>query len=152
MPSEATLSVVVIPLIDGPALDACLGALGDVVGPDRAERLVVLSCAEGNSELERWRARHPGVRFLAARHAAVPLRRQQGIEAAKGEIVALIEDTSHPAPGWRGGLSKGAPTVWRLIRRRSRTNPRIWRPRSITCWEFPQTPRCTTSNNGRTGW
>lgn len=102
MASAARLTVIVIPLIGGESLDAYLDDLAEILASDsRGDRcpiLVVLAAEE--ARLEARRARHPGVSFLRAHHPAVPLRRRQAVEAARGDLVALLEDTALPSAGW----------------------------------------------------
>lgn len=93
MSGPASLSVVVIPLIGGMALDRCLTRLA----ADRAERIVVLPLGEKGPLQTNL---HHGVRFISADRTSVPWRRQVGVEASGGDIVAIIEDTSVPSPGW----------------------------------------------------
>ena len=51
-----------------------------------------------------WQRRYPSVIFLNASGEPVPLRRQQGIAVATGDVVALLEDTSWPGPDWCLGV------------------------------------------------
>lgn len=91
---DPDLSVIVIPLIGRDVLTHCLDRLplGSV------ECIVVLRKAMGATTS--WERRYPLVTFLSAADELVPVRRQCGIGAATGDIVALIEDTSWPDEGW----------------------------------------------------
>ena len=107
MSGVGSFTIIVIPLLSGPALEACLQRLSKILQLDRVECLVVLADGEDAGDISTWRRRYPTVRFLSASQPAVPLRRRQGVEAAHGEFVALIEDTSCPGPGWYEALSEG---------------------------------------------
>src|SRR5262245_53895946 len=47
---------------------------------------------------------YPSVIFLDASYESVPVRRQHGVAVATGDVVALLEDTSWPCPGWCGAV------------------------------------------------
>ena len=94
MTSSANLSVVVVSLLGGEALESCLRRLQPVNG----ECIVVLPDAGQPSTT--WRKRHPGIHFITSAQTPVPLRRRDGVMAAQKKIVALLEDTSLPVPGW----------------------------------------------------
>lgn len=81
-------------LVGGEALAACLRGL-----PEAHDRCVVV-LAEHMGGAGYWETRFPAVRFIDASGLPVPLRRQRGVEAACGDIVALLEDTSVPDPDW----------------------------------------------------
>ena len=100
MPSPADCSVVVVALAGGAALDGCLASLA----PERTRCHVIL--AHGMGEAASWQARFPAVRFSFLPELTVPLRRERGIREAEREIVAVIEDTSHPVPGWSEALAR----------------------------------------------
>lgn len=94
MADLSKLTVIVIPLVGGRVLEACLRSLA----PGRAECIVVLPATDD------WPlpsgASCAAIRCIRTERSSVPLRRQIGVEAANGDIVALIEDTSVAAPGW----------------------------------------------------
>lgn len=83
-----------IALAGGAALEACLARLA----PWHARCEVLLG--EDMGSAHEWRARCPGVRFTDGAGLTVPQRRLRGVEAAEAPVVALLEDTSIPAPGW----------------------------------------------------
>ena len=87
-----------IALAGGDALAACLGRLGASQGDCQ------VMLGDGMGRADTWQARFPAVRFVEAQAMTVPMRRQRGIEAAQGALVALLEDTSLPEPGWREAL------------------------------------------------
>ncbi len=88
------LSVVVVALVGGEALAACLRGL-----PEPHNRCVVV-LAEHMGGAGYWETQFPAARFIDAAGLPVPLRRQRGVEAAGGDVVALLEDTSVPDPDW----------------------------------------------------
>lgn len=98
MPSPKDLSIIVIAQLGGDRLEDCLHRLdsGD------SECLVVLP--DKNQSAKDWSMRFPAVTFVVPQHRAVPLRRLQGALAAHGTIVAFLEDTSLPDPGWCGAV------------------------------------------------
>ncbi len=51
-------------------------------------------------DISTWQSRFPAAKFSDGRGLPVPLRRQRGIEETHGQLVALLEDTSLPEPGW----------------------------------------------------
>ena len=94
MVAGPTLSVIVVPLLGQDALANCL----DRLPLASVECIVVLRRTMGS--VSAWQARYPSVTFLAAAGQPVPLRRQCGLRAARGDVVGLIEDTSWPDDGW----------------------------------------------------
>ncbi len=112
--SEApvALSVVVAPVARGRQLSGALEALAAQQGAPRFEVIVPVDASiesvaalrerfaafrfldvPGTAEL--GRSRDPGVA-----HLAIDLRRSSGLAAARGEIVALVDETARPAPDW----------------------------------------------------
>lgn len=92
-PPACDIDIVVVALVSGETLAACLTRLAPWHG-----RCHVVLHAE--NEIAVWQARFPAVHFLAAKGQPVPLRRQRGVEAAQGEFVALLEDTTLPEASW----------------------------------------------------
>lgn len=97
---------VVIPTFDRPGpLTACLRALSQSFPPD-AETVVVSD--GGTVDLGRWLA--PFVEPLRLRYIVTPpggpaAARNCGLAAARGEIVAFIDDDCRPRPGWLPALT-----------------------------------------------
>ena len=87
-------SIVLVALAGGAALEACLHRMA----PWHGRCHVMLG--EDREDAATWQARFPAVRFADGRGTSVPVRRQRGVEAAHGQLVALLEDTSLPEPGW----------------------------------------------------
>jgi hypothetical protein len=86
------LSVVAVPLAHGRALQDLVDTLLDpTVVPEDAQLCVVGSVSTKN----------PRVTVLEPLgNATVPTRRMLGLRAAKGDLVAFIEDTTRPNAGW----------------------------------------------------
>jgi hypothetical protein len=96
------LSAVVVAFTGGPVLGLCLAALHDQAGAGAIEVIVVYD-PEGEcaGEATRAQALYPAIRWAhAGPQATVPQMRTLGIEASRGEIVALIEGDCVVAPGW----------------------------------------------------
>ena len=93
-PAPCDCSIVVIALAGGTALDACLRR----IAPWHGRCHVMLG--ENMENVATWQSRFPAARFAEGRGLAVPVRRQRGVEAAQSQVVALLEDTSLPEPGW----------------------------------------------------
>lgn len=87
-------SIVVVALVGGDALKACLAS----VASWQAGCLVVLG--ENMEGVAIWGTRFPAVRFAEGTGLSVPMRRQKGVQAVPGQLVALLEDTSLPDAGW----------------------------------------------------
>jgi hypothetical protein len=93
MATECELSVIVIPLVEGRALDALLDELcASATTAD--EILVVPAGAVGAHADDR-------VTWVAApADASIPQRRALGLARARGAIVAFVEDTVRPIAGF----------------------------------------------------
>jgi GT2 family glycosyltransferase len=97
---------VVIPTLDRPGpLTACLRALACSFPPD-AETVVVSD--GGTVDLGRWLA--PFVDPLRLRYVAAPrggpaAARNRGLAAARGDVVAFVDDDCRPHPGWLHALT-----------------------------------------------
>lgn len=101
MKPSCDLGVVVVALVGGPSLAACLEGLREI--HDRC--VAVLGEAMGTAA--EWQRRFPRVRFLDAPGLPVPQRRRRGVEMAPGEFIALLEDTSIPDTGWVEAVCAG---------------------------------------------
>lgn len=86
--------IVVVALVGGDALKACLGS----IAPWQDRCIVVLG--ENMEDAGVWRARFPAPQFVEGGGLSVPMRRQRGVAAVRGRLVAVLEDTSLPDPGW----------------------------------------------------
>lgn len=87
-------SIILVALAGGEALEACLHRMT----PWHGRCHVMLG--EDMEDVATWQARFPAVRFVESRGLPVPVRRQRGVEAVLSPVVALLEDTSLPDPGW----------------------------------------------------
>ena len=86
--------IVVVALVGGDALAACLDSVG------RWQDRCVVVLGENMEEAAVWQARFPVPRFVEGKGLSVPMRRERGIAAVRGRLVAMLEDTSLPVPGW----------------------------------------------------
>jgi glycosyltransferase involved in cell wall biosynthesis len=96
-----TLSIVCASGAGGEFLFKTLAALRPQVEEHGAELIVVDRV--GGEQLERVRREHPEARVIAPEldhRPGVPELRAIGLEAATGEIVAVIEEHTRPNPGW----------------------------------------------------
>ncbi len=105
------LSVVVTIVDAGAALERCLAALE---AQERSPAMEVLVPWDASVDVSAARERFRSVRFLelgalaierpiqgeAGRHELYDRRRSAGLSAARGELVALLEDRGAPRPGW----------------------------------------------------
>lgn len=87
------VTVVIIPLIGGEALDNCVRAVAVRAG----EVVVVATPPQQQSE------RH-APRYVGGADEPVPAKRLIGLKAARFPIVAFIEDTCEPCAEWCGAI------------------------------------------------
>lgn len=92
--APAAVTAVVVPLLGGRALAACVEAV-------REQGVRVIVVGDGGIEPDADTA------VIGAGGQTVPQRRQTGAQAAGTEIVALIEDTTLPGPGWVAAIRDG---------------------------------------------
>jgi GT2 family glycosyltransferase len=84
-------------------LRACLASLVPQCSSQGAELIVVRAGTE--PELAQLARDWPAIRFIAAPlDASIPLLRGKGLEAARGDFVALTEDHCVAEPGWLEAL------------------------------------------------
>lgn len=93
-PAPCDCSIILVALVGGEALEACLRRMAPWSG------MCHVMLGEDMDNVATWRARFPDVRFTDGQGFPLPVRRQRGVETALGQIVALLEDTSLPEPGW----------------------------------------------------
>lgn len=101
---DPAVSVVVITR-DRPAwLRRCLTGVAAQTRP-ACEVIVVDSSEDRESELVA--AGFAGTRYLRfpAGRRGMPAARNAGVEAARGDVVAFLDDDCEPAPGWLAGLA-----------------------------------------------
>ncbi|MEQ9643566.1 MAG: glycosyltransferase [Alphaproteobacteria bacterium] len=99
--TQLSLDVVIVPLVGGEALARCLAALRQCEN-NALRRTIVVTSTPGEEARSRWTPEYDHVEFVGATHDNVPSRRLQGVAAADADVVALLEDTSWPQPGWAG--------------------------------------------------
>ncbi|MDP9171773.1 MAG: glycosyltransferase [Acidobacteriota bacterium] len=94
-----TISVVIASIVGAPFIDECLESLESQAKSCGAE-VIVVAC--GNSEYsDRIAARFPWVRVISQpERETVPDLRRRGVEAAGGNIIAVIEEHCLAAPDW----------------------------------------------------
>jgi hypothetical protein len=97
------LSVVVVSFSAAAILDRCLSALAAHAGASDVEVIAVRAAdSAGGAIVATARQRFPHVTFIEAPEGTtVPHMRARGIEACRGEMVALLEDDCEVQPGWR---------------------------------------------------
>jgi hypothetical protein len=96
----------------------------DVLGPtleslealdERPRMQIVVVDAVGGTTLERLRA-HPGVEAIAvSERLSVPRLRHLGIQQARGEIVAILEDHGAVAPSWAAEILRMHQEQWGAV-------------------------------------
>lgn len=106
------LSVIII-IVDGRrAVEGCLKALARQEDPPSME--IIVPCDSSVGEVAALAAEFPEVRFIdigtvpthhsianaAGQHELIDQRRAEGLEAARGDVVALLEDRGYPRPDW----------------------------------------------------
>lgn len=92
--SNPDIHIVIVALVGGEALKECLRRLS----PWQERCDVILGA--GMDQATRWQSAFPKVRFSDGSGLTVPLRRLKGVRSASSEVVALLEDSSFPEPGW----------------------------------------------------
>lgn len=132
MKPSCDLGVVVVALVGGPSLAACLDGLRAI--HDRC--VAVLGDAMGTAA--EWQRRFPRVHFLDAPGLPVPQRRRRGVEMVRGEFIALLEDTSIPDTGWVEAVCTGfASSQVAAVGGAVRLEPRLaGRFQALGCGEY----------------
>jgi GT2 family glycosyltransferase len=77
-------------------LDECLTRLGDLTYPDY--EVIVVNDGSGDASAEI--ARRHGTTLIQTEHRGLGHARNKGIEAARGEIVAFLDDDAYPDCDW----------------------------------------------------
>jgi glycosyltransferase involved in cell wall biosynthesis len=95
-------------------LDACLAALARQTLP--AEQFEILVVDNGSTDgtperIARWADRRPGLRGVEEPEAGVSRARNAGIAAARGELLAFVDDDAVAEPRWLATLL-GAYDRW----------------------------------------
>jgi len=107
MSNNKDLTVIVIALLGGKGLAACLRRLETVLEEDGVPVIVVHAFGAAGECIEDWRRDFPRIGFLDTDQEPVPLRRQRGAEACESTFVAFIEDTTWPVSGWQRAILAG---------------------------------------------
>lgn len=99
-PHATRLSVIVVAFNGAGVLAQCLRALAAQSAATDSE-IVVVGSSLAAADHQPLRAAYPQVRWLQAPHAAtVPQMRQLAIEHCRGQVVAMLEDTSLVTGAW----------------------------------------------------
>src|SRR5689334_20102259 len=96
--SEPRISVVIASIVGGPFIDDCLASLEKQVAQFGAEVIVV---AHGAANAARIQSRFSWVQVICREERdTVPQLRLRGVEEAKGEIIAIIEEHCRASADW----------------------------------------------------
>jgi GT2 family glycosyltransferase len=90
------VSVVVCTHKGSATLDECLARAGELTYPDYE----VIVVNDGGDEACAAIARRRGVELVQTEHRGLGHARNRGIEAARGEIVAFLDDDAYPDADW----------------------------------------------------
>jgi len=90
------VSVVVCTHNGQSTLDECLERLGSLCYPDYE----VIVVNDGSADASAQIARRHGVKLVETDHRGLGNARNAGIEAARGEIVAFLDDDAYPDADW----------------------------------------------------
>jgi len=107
MSNDGDLTVIVVSLLGGQALEVCLRRLEAALAEDCVHAIVVRPFGAAGESTEDWRRNFPRVDFLDTGPDPVPMRRQRGAEACESEFVAFLEDTTWPDSGWQTAVLAG---------------------------------------------
>jgi glycosyltransferase involved in cell wall biosynthesis len=98
-PSPANISVVVASLVGPPFIDNCLASLEEQARAVGAE-VIVVACGD-DAYAQRLRQQFPWVHVVhQPAREGVPELRGRGVQAAKGDVIAIIEEHCTAAPNW----------------------------------------------------
>lgn len=115
MPADRVRASIVVPTRNrAPGLDTLLASLSTQTVP--AEEFEVVVVDNGSTDataavVAAWAARHPGVRRVYEPAPGVSRARNAGIAAARGPVVAFVDDDVVTEPGWLEG-ALGAWDRW----------------------------------------
>lgn len=93
------ISIVIVSLVGGEALLSYLDTLKAV-----ADRCLVLVDSDKNKIVD-LRQKFSSMHFIEKDALSVPMARKLGVEQAKGDVVALLEDTSLPSTEWYDSIT-----------------------------------------------
>jgi len=135
-------------------LDACLAALARQSLP--AEQFEILVVDNGSTDgtaarIERWAELRPGLRRVDEPATGVSRARNAGIAAARGELLAFVDDDAVPEPRWLATLVGAYDRFPRVgaacgrARLRLERRPPAWYGRYCESWysamDFGSAPR-----------
>ena len=96
---EPQISVVVASVVGAPFIDACIASLDAQANAPQYE-IIVVDC-HGADTRKRLAQKFPSVRILPQEtRKTIPDLRRIGVENAKGEIVAILEEHCTATPEW----------------------------------------------------
>ncbi len=102
-PTRPTLSVVIASVNGWELLEPTLRALDDQ--PERPAMEIIVVEAVGGSTRERLLGHRPGVEIVAVdEKRTIPALRFLGVQRARGELVAILEDHGEVSSGWASAL------------------------------------------------
>jgi glycosyltransferase involved in cell wall biosynthesis len=106
---------VIVPSATGlPVVAECLESLLSQEGSTRAEILVLDRCGEETRAV--LRSQFPEIQLIPVEGCpSIPALRALGIERAKGQIIALLEDHCIVQPGWLRALEQAYDAGYRAI-------------------------------------
>jgi GT2 family glycosyltransferase len=106
--SEVPLISVVIASVNGmPCVGECLEALTKQQGDIRYEILVVDRCGEKTRNAIRGRFSQPEIRLIPVEGCqSIPKLRALGMAAAKGRLIAILEDHCNVPPHWFEAIAR----------------------------------------------
>jgi glycosyltransferase involved in cell wall biosynthesis len=107
--------VVIVTYNDREGLAACLRSVfGGAPSRDRTE-VIVVDDGSSDDTVPYLRDRFPDVRVVAKPHSGADNSRNQGIEAARGEVVAFIDSDCTAGPQWLAHLERALVQEGRAI-------------------------------------
>jgi glycosyltransferase involved in cell wall biosynthesis len=119
--SPCSISVVIASVVGPPFIDDCLESVFAQAGAPLFE-VIVVDC-HGSENVARLQARFPKGRFIQIpKRETVPNLRRRGVEQARGDIIAIIEEHCLASPNWLatassaftpGYVAVGGPVAFR---------------------------------------
>ncbi len=104
MSTSPSVSVVIASIVGAPFIDDCLASVFAQKNAPNFE-VIVVDC-RGSENVSRLSKRFPEARFIQLqKRETVPQLRRIGVEQARGEIVAIIEEHCLAAENWLAALS-----------------------------------------------
>lgn len=93
-----SISVVIASKVGPPFIDQCLESIEKETKELGAEAIVVIP--EGNSDAARIETEFPWTRVIEAPEREVPALRRRGVDEARGELIAVIEEHCSAREDW----------------------------------------------------